>query len=53
MGEISKANSGIEEYAVYEYPHRAIVPAGTGLVVVVSASAPLTALRCIVDGTIE
>lgn len=53
MGQISKAPAGTGEYAVYEYPHRFVVPAGRKITVVISATGELFALRCIVDGTIE
>lgn len=53
MGQLSKATDGANEYSVYEYPHRTVVAGGRRLTVVVSATAPIFALRCIVDGTIE
>jgi hypothetical protein len=53
MGEISKAPAGMSEYAAYEYPHPVVVAGGRRLTVVVTATAPMLAMRCIVDGTIE
>lgn len=53
MGQISKALAGTVEYTVYEYDHRAVVAGGRRLAVVVSATDPMIAMRCIVDGTID
>jgi hypothetical protein len=53
MGQISKALAGTVEYTVYEYDHRAVVAGGRRLTVVVSATSPMTAMRCIIDGTID
>jgi hypothetical protein len=53
MAVLSRAAIGNVEYTVQEYQHKIPVPAGRRLYVLVNASAPMSALRCIVSGTIE